>query len=177
MKLFGSPAPTGPSLPADREDPGGHFAGEHVAVAVVLMLAAPRVLPVIEDLAAQQVTADAPGMLPSAVLHHLLSHPDGVGIDHLEGAVAVSANDALRHRDGVVVGRRVAEVKPEERRPRRSVGQDADVAGDEPEMLRVPGARRLVVDDLEENVPQLGYLGRGDGRRCVSLTRTMRSGR
>src|SRR6476469_2869210 len=34
--------------------------GEQVAVAVVLVLGAPRVLPVIEDLAAENVAADAP---------------------------------------------------------------------------------------------------------------------
>ena len=44
-----------------------HVGREEVAVAVVLVLVAPRVLPVVEDLAAEDVSADAPGVLPAAL--------------------------------------------------------------------------------------------------------------
>ena len=55
--------------------------GEHVAVAVVLVLVAPGVLPVVEDLAAEDVAADAPGVPPAALAQHALAHADGVGVE------------------------------------------------------------------------------------------------
>lgn len=68
---------------------GRTVGGIEVAVAIVFVLVAPGVLPVVEDLTAEDVTTDAPGMGPSAFMQHALADPDGVGIDDLVGAVAV----------------------------------------------------------------------------------------
>jgi hypothetical protein len=93
----------------------GHIGGEEVAVAVVLVLVAPRVLPVIEDLAAEDMTPDPPGVRPSLLAQHALTHADGVRVDELVSAVAVVRHEALGDRERVVIGRRVAEVEPHER--------------------------------------------------------------
>jgi len=62
-------------------------------------------------------------MGPAAVAHDALTHADGIGVYDLVGAVAISGEDAQSEREGMVVGRRVAEVETEERRNRLAVRQ------------------------------------------------------
>src|SRR5208337_3021127 len=69
---------------ARRMDAGRLVGGEEIAVAIVLVLVLPGVLPVVEDLAAQKVPPHAPGVLPSPVAQQAIAHADGVRIDELE---------------------------------------------------------------------------------------------
>ena len=60
---------------------------EQVAVGIVLVLLAPRIAPIVENLAAEQMAADAPCVPVVRRHHHLLAHLDCVEVDHLEGDV------------------------------------------------------------------------------------------
>ena len=135
-------------------DAGRLVGGEHVTVAVVFVLVAPRVLPVIEDLAAQDVPADTPCVFPAVLAQNALPHADGIGVDHFKGTVAVDRREALGECQRVVIGRRSAQVKPHECHRRRAIGQHLHIAGNEAEVLRVPGARGLVVGHFQHDVAQ-----------------------
>ena len=100
---------------------------------------------------------------------HALAHADGVRVHDLERAVAVARHEALRERERVVIGGRVAEVQAHERDRRRAVGQHLDVARYEAEVLRVPRARRLVVRHLEHDVPEPDHLAAA--RRAAAACR------
>src|ERR1700761_7603859 len=52
-------------LTAHAMDTGRRIGSKEIAVAVVLVLVAPRVLPVVEDLAAQNMPADPPRVRPA----------------------------------------------------------------------------------------------------------------
>lgn len=54
----------------------------------------------------------------------------------------------------MVIGRPVAQIEPHECDRRGAVRQHLDIAGDEPEMLRVPRAGFLEVGKLEHDVPE-----------------------
>jgi hypothetical protein len=60
---------------------------EQVAVRVMLMLLAPRIAPVVEDLTAEEMSSHAPGVTVLARHQHLLAHFDGVQVDDLESDV------------------------------------------------------------------------------------------
>src|SRR5208283_5396936 len=133
-------APLRHGFAADRVNLGGAFAGESVPVAIMLVLGAKWIFPVIEDLASQNMPADAPRMTPSAAVQDTLAHADRIRIDDLVGAVSVAGLETKRHRQRMMVRRRVAEIEPEESDCGRAVRQNANVARDESEVLRVPGA-------------------------------------
>src|SRR5271157_3153645 len=81
------------------------FGSKHITVAVMFMLVAPGIAPIIEDLAAENVPSDPPGMVPSAFPKNSLSHANGVSVDDLIRAVAVGRREALRDGHRVVVRR------------------------------------------------------------------------
>src|SRR5262245_56731357 len=72
-----------------RMQAGGHVGSEDIAVAVVLVLRAASIFPIVEQLAAEDVTAHSPGMLPAALTQDAVAHADGVRIDHFVRAVAI----------------------------------------------------------------------------------------
>ena len=53
----------------------------------MLVLLAPGIAPVVEDLAAEEMPADAPGVAVAICHHDLLAHLDRVEIDDFEGDV------------------------------------------------------------------------------------------
>src|ERR1700735_1417424 len=84
---------------------------EQVSVGIVLVLLAPGIAPVAEDLAAEQVPPDAPGM-PVALRHqNLLAHLHRIEVDDLEGDVIDLRFEAGRDEQRVMVGRLVAAVE------------------------------------------------------------------
>src|SRR5208337_4912894 len=81
------------------------FGGKNIAVAVMFVFVTPGVLPIIEDLTAENVASDPPSMVPSALPKNFLSHANRVSVDDLIRAVAVGRREALRDGHGVVVRR------------------------------------------------------------------------
>src|ERR1700751_5790533 len=60
---------------------------EQISVGVMLVLLAPRIAPVIEDMTAEEMAPDAPGVAVATSHHDLLAHLDRVQVDHFEGNV------------------------------------------------------------------------------------------
>ena len=141
---------------------------EDVAIGVVLVLLAPGVAPVVEDLAAEKMPADAPGM-PVAPCHHdLLTHLDRVQVDHFKRNVIDLGFEPERDEQRVMVGRLVAAIEAHERADRRSVGQAHDVGGDEAERVHVPAGACVEVRGFEHEVTELCDLRRlENGTLCV----------
>ena len=72
--------------------------------------------------------------------------------------------ETLAQGEGMVIGGFVAKVEAHEGDGRRSVRQQQDVAGDQAQMLRVPGGRPLIVGRLEHHMPQAHHVRRLDRR-------------
>src|SRR5271166_3292036 len=68
----------------------------------------PGVLPIIEDLTAENVPSDPPSMVPSAFPKNFLSHANGVSVDDLVCAVTVGRHESLRDAHRVVVSRLIS---------------------------------------------------------------------
>src|SRR5271165_3725926 len=76
------------------------FGGKHIAVAVMFVFVTPGVLPIIEDLTAENVPSDPPGMFPSVLAKDFLAHAHGVSVDDLIGAVAVGRRQKILREHG-----------------------------------------------------------------------------
>src|SRR5271166_638864 len=156
-------APLRHGFAADPMNLSRAFAGENVPVAIMLVFGAKGIFPIVENLASQNMPADAPRMTPAAIVQDTLAHADRIRIDDLVGAVSVAGLETKRHRQRMMVRRLVAEIEPEESDCRRSVRQNTNVARDESEVLRVPGAHGLVVGNLENDMAELDDFGRMNG--------------
>ena len=78
--------------------------------------------------------------------------------------MAIGSHEPLRDRERMVSGGRVTEVKAHEGDDRRAIGEHLHIAGNKPEMLRVPGTGCLVVGHFNHDVAKLEYFGRRNGR-------------
>lgn len=87
---------------------------EQVAVDVVLEDELGGVEPVVKDLAAHDVAADAPAVLVALVAQPVVAQDLGVEVVGLEGGVVHMALGALEEEEAVVVDLLVAAVQPEE---------------------------------------------------------------
>lgn len=87
---------------------------EQVTVDVVLEDEAGRVEPVVKDLAAHDVAADAPAVLVALVAQPVVAQDLGVKVVRLKGRVVDVALGALEEEEAVVVDLFVAAVQPEE---------------------------------------------------------------
>ncbi len=133
---------------------------EQIAVGVVLVLLAPGIAPVVEDLAAEQMAADTPGVPVTARHHHLLAHLHRVEIDDLEGDVIDLGFKARCDEQGVMVRRLGAAIEPHEGAHRRAVGEAHHVRRDEAESIHVPARRNIEVRGLQDHVSELDHLRR-----------------
>src|SRR5271166_4149675 len=117
--------------------PNSHFlfGGKRIAVAVMFVFVTPGVLPIIEDLTAENVASDPPGMVPSAFPKDFLSHANGVSVDDLVCAVTVSRHESLRDAHRMVVSRLIAKIQAHECHQRRAVRQNLHVTGNEAKFL------------------------------------------
>src|SRR5580700_6271391 len=89
---------------------------EPVAVGPMLMDAAPRIGPVVIDLAAQHMTADAPHVLVLAgLLEVFMAHADVVDVRHLEGEVIQAGLLGIETEEDVMIDVSVAAVAAVER--------------------------------------------------------------
>lgn len=86
---------------------------EQVAVDVVLEDELGRVEPVVEDLAAHDVPADAPAVLVALVAQPVVTQDLGVEVVRLEGRVVHMALGTLEEEEAVVVDLLGAAVQPE----------------------------------------------------------------
>lgn len=93
---------------------GWILAVEQVAINIVLEDELGRVEPVVEDLAAHDVAADAPAVLVALVAQPVVAEDLGVKVVRLEGRVVHVALGALEEEEAVVVDLLVAAVQPEE---------------------------------------------------------------
>lgn len=87
---------------------------EQVAVDVVLEDELGGVEPVVEDLAAHDVAADAPAVFVALVAQPVVAQDLGVEVVSLEGGVVHVALGTLEEEETVVVDLLVATVQPEE---------------------------------------------------------------
>lgn len=92
----------------------GVLAVEQVPVDVVLEDEAGRVKPVVKDLAAHDVAADAPAVLVALVSQPVVAQDLRVKVVRLKGGVVHVALGALEEEEAVVVDLFVAAVQPEE---------------------------------------------------------------
>src|SRR5712691_3739379 len=123
-----------------RQQLGAMARVEHVGVGPVLVHATPRVLPVVVDLAAEDVPPDAPYVLVLARLAQvLMAEHDVVDALHLEGEVIQADLGALEAQEHVMIDEGLAAVAAVERRDDVVLGAGVDVVGTEKaEHLAVP---------------------------------------
>jgi len=106
----------------------------------VFELVAEGIEPVIEDLAAHDVAANAPGGLAAGGLEMLVAEHQVIEIGNFESGVEQSRRAGqLREEQGVMVARHVAPVTAQEGAEGHALGRFDLVRGDEAEARLVPG--------------------------------------
>ena len=128
----------------ERRPAGFQRAVEHVAVAEVLDQKTIGVAPVVEDLAALDVSADSPGTLVAMVFQVLTADGQRIEVADLIGRMDVAVRRAQGKGDGVVVGERLATIAADEAHRRAAValaGKVQEVADDHSELMQVPVER------------------------------------
>jgi hypothetical protein len=83
---------------------------EEVSVCEVLQGVAPRVLPVVEDLGAEDVASDAAVVGPSGVPQVIVAHHDGVDVLDFEGGMVEALLAHADAEEGVMIDGNVAAV-------------------------------------------------------------------
>ena len=126
----------------------------------MLVLLAPWVSPIVEDLAPEEVASDPPRMAITIGQHDLLAHFHGIEIDDLECDVIRLGLESRRHEQGMMVRRLVAAIQPHERTDRRAVRQAHDVGRKEAERVHVPTRAHVEVGRLEDEMSELRHLRR-----------------
>lgn len=99
-------------------------------------------------------------MVPAALAQHPLPHANRVNIHHLEGTMAVGGAEGLGQGQGMMVGGHVAKIEADKADARRPIGQQLDVAGDHPQMLRIPSRYCLILRHFKRNVAELDQFRR-----------------
>ena len=150
---------------------------EQVSVRIVLVLLAPGIAPVVEDLAAEQMPADAPGVAVPLRHQDLLAHLDRVEVDDLEGDMVDLRFEASRDEQRVMVARLVAAVEAHERPDRGSVLKAHHVRRKEAERVHIPAGAAVEIGRLEHEVAELRHLRRRQRRTLgvVDADRLVRS--
>jgi hypothetical protein len=100
-----------------------------------------RVAPVVEDLAALDVPADAPRVPVPALAQVLPRGSHLVQVGELVGRVQVPGLRLQRHRQGVVVGRHAAQIAANERHHRPTLAlpvQIQEITDDHAQGVQVP---------------------------------------
>ena len=101
-----------------------------VGVGPMLVRAAPRIGPVVVDLAAKEMPAQAPHVLVRAdLLQMLVAEEDVVDIKHFEGEMVEAGLLVLQAEEGMVVDILVAAVEPVERTDDVVLAPGIDVVG------------------------------------------------
>src|SRR5215472_8656171 len=119
---------------------------QHVGIGPMLVHAAPRIGPVVEQLAADQMAADAPHMLVALLLQMLVADHHIVDIGSLKGQVIEAALVAANAEERVVVDVTVATVEAVERTDNVALLAGIKfVRATEAEHLAVPAQRLLEV--------------------------------
>ena len=98
-------APLGQAGSGERCPAGFEGVVEHVAVGEVLDQEAVGIAPVVENLAALDVTADAPGPEIATLCEVFTACGERIEVAHLVGGVHIAVGRSQREREGVVVGR------------------------------------------------------------------------
>src|SRR5208282_807561 len=150
---------------------------EQVSVRIVLVLLAPGIAPVVDDLAAEQMPTDAPGVAVALRHQDLLAHLDRVEIDDLEGDMVDFRFEASRDEQRVMVARLVAAVEAHERPDRGSVLKAHHVRRKEAERVHIPAGAAVEIGRLEHEVAELRHLRRRQRRTLgvVDADRLVRS--
>ncbi len=130
-------------------DPRGHVGRQQVGVGPVLDREAERVLPVVEDLPAQDVATDAPVVAAVGREQVIMPGHEIVEVGDLPGAMTELHRTGLDDQQRVVVGRLVTAIATHEPADGLLGCREIDVVGHEqPECLRVPagedGQRRCL---------------------------------
>src|SRR5712691_4144226 len=113
-----------------RQQLGAMARVEHVGVGPVLVHPAPRILPVVVDLTAEDVPPDAPYVLVLARLAQvLMAEHDVVDALHLEGEVIQADLGTLEAQEHVMIDEGLAAVAAVERRDDVVLGAGVDVVG------------------------------------------------
>src|SRR6266581_3863299 len=135
---------------------------EHVGVGPVLVHPAPRILPVVVDLAAEDVAPDAPHVLVLARLAQvLMAEHDVVDALHFEREVVQSRLRALQAQEHVVVDEGLAAVAAVERGDDVVLGACVDVVrAEKSEHLAVPLGSLFCVLRHDDAVGDALYLRR-----------------
>ena len=139
--LAGRRSPLGKPGGGEGRPAGLHGVVEGVAVGEMFHQEAVGVAPVVEELAALDVPADAPGPEIALLAQEFAARGQGVEIADLIGRVDVAVRRAQRDRQGVVVARGAATVTADEAHRGAAValaGVVQEVADDQSEVVQVP---------------------------------------
>src|SRR5215467_13379640 len=142
---------------------GGHQVGsirevETVAVGPVLVHAAPRVRPIVVDLAAEHMTADPPHVLIGAgLLQEIVAHADVVDVLHLERQMIEPGLLMIKAKEHVVIHVGVATVATIERADQVVLLARIDIVrADEAERLAEP-SYGFVEARRHQHVKRIGH--------------------
>ena len=150
-------APLGQAGRGERRPAGLQGVVEHVAVGEVLDEEAVGIPPVVEDLAALDVAADAPGPEIAVLGEVFAACGERIEVAHLIGGMHVAVGRSQREREGVVVGRGRAAVAADEAHHRPTgalAGVEEEVADDHPEVVEVEVERLGVPGGLQHDVSE-----------------------
>ena len=103
----------------------------------MLKLASIRPEPVIENLAAENVPANAPGVSKAPFAQNLPAHAYLVEVRYLKGGVFEIHDRQPRNHEGVMVRGLVAAIAAQKRDGRPAVGQCLHVGGDQPQRIDI----------------------------------------
>jgi len=133
----------------DGGTPGCVLGNEQVAIGPVFELVPPGVQPVVEDLAAKCVAADAPGGPVLPALKVIVPGHQVIQVADLEGGMMKSrlAAGHLHEKEAVVVGGLLAAVAAHEGAERKAVRQLYLIRRDEAEPIFPSSFRRAKVCD------------------------------
>src|SRR5271156_5694318 len=138
----------------DRRDSRAPGSVEQVAVGPMFDGVAPRVAPIVENLAAQDMAADAPFMLPSLLAKPVVPAHQVVEIRDFERGMIELRLSSADQEQGVMVARNCATIAAQKCAQRFSAAQIYLVRRDETETRFVPGLRLAEVFYVEHAVAE-----------------------
>ena len=170
--------PLGQSGGGERCPAGFERVVEQVAVGEVLDQETVGIAPVVEDLAALDVSADAPGPEIATLPQVFAAGGQGVEVADLIGRMDVAVGRAQRHRQGVMVGRGETAIAADEAHRRSSfalAGEEQEVADDHPQVVQVPVEGLEVLRRLHHQMAQALHPG-GRAPRTLGVVDAPRVG-
>ena len=128
---------------------------KQIAVGPMLKLVAPWILPVVEDLTAEDVATDAPGRRAALLLQMVMALHQVVQMRNLEcGVIEPRRLRRLKQEERVMVGRRLAAIAAQKCSDGESGAQFNLVGRDEAEARFVPLLRRAKIFHFQNRVTE-----------------------